>query len=843
MIKLKLLRRTLYIIAICIFSLFSVSKSYAAITLPSLFTNGVILQQNSNASVWGWATAGNTITIRPSWNNQTYTAIADTEGNWKTKIETPAGSNTAYTITFSDNMNNDKTISNVLVGEVWICAGQSNMEVTVSGANNPTEEAKDANYSNIRVFKVPFSTSLTPLKDVTASWVSPTSSTVYSFGAIPFFFSRYLYKYLNIPVGILHAAKGSSSQEAWLSEENIQGAEYAEKLLSEARNGNPIEQAQQIPTGLYNAMFKPLVPFTIRGVAWYQGERNYLHPDEYKLLLDNFINSWRADLEQPNLPFLITQLSGYSGYNNEGWISVQETQYKISQKYSNIATVMTYDIGDSLNVHPTNKQDVALRMCIAVKKMIYGENIVAQGPSVKKVTLNGSKVGLSYKDVGTGLALKTGYTKINNFMLAGSNRVFYNATATIQGTDSIELSSSSVSIPKYVRYAYKNYNSFVNLYNSAGLPAVPFRTDPDTTVTLISTQSGDWYSTSTWGGAGIPTKDDNVTISTGHTVTNYATTTTTKDLCKTLIVNGTLLTGNKNKSYNCTINVYGPIVCNGIINLGEALKGAYLTFKNKAGLTGTGTAVFGGINLAVSFTDCLIDLPSVTTSSSLSITESASKFIIGAGTSVTGYALSPSSSAGQFENYGYYEIYGKVTYNNVYLCNSYTGTAKATITVKGSGELKATTTITPVRAGSTITGIGGSGCVLTVESGGKLNFPSGKDPIQFTVSTNANYDPKLVIKYYKGSILNGVTKSDDQISAINEVVSPTEQVYYDFSTKTLVFSNLVSNLKIYNVMGQQIYNYCKFTQNIVVPETSKGIYIVKFTDASGKNETLKIYVR
>lgn len=642
MILLELFRRYVNAISFSVFLLFTVTHSYASITLPSLFSNGAVLQQNTNVSIWGWATAGQTITIRPSWGNQVYTAIVDSEGNWKTKIATPTGSNTAYTITLTDNLSNVKNINNVLIGEVWICSGQSNMEITVSGANNPAEEAKDANYPNIRFFKVPFSTSLTPLKDITASWKSPTESTVYGFGAIPFFFSRYLYKYLNIPVGILYTVRANSSQEAWLSEDNIQGAEYAEKILSETRNSNPPDQAERIPTGLFNAMFKPVVPFTVRGVAWYQGEANYLHPDEYKIFSYNFINSWRKELEQPELFFLVTQLSGYSPIKNDGWLSVQETQYKLSQKYTNVATIMTYDIGDSLNIHPLNKQDVALRMFMAVRNKILGENIVAQGPSVKKVAIKDSKVGLKYKDVGDGLVLKAGYTRANNFMLAGLDRVFYDAIATIEGIDSVELYSPIVSMPKYVRYAYKNYNSCVNLYNSAGLPAVPFRTDPDSTLTFISTQSGDWDSISTWGWAGIPTKTDNVLISKGHTVTNYATTSITRELCKQLTVNGTFLVGNIDKYSNYTINVYAPIVCNGKIDLGTASKGAFIWFKDKAGLTGTGTAVFGGLNLDSSYADCLINLPSVITSSLLSITESASKIIIGSGTTMTGYTLSTS---------------------------------------------------------------------------------------------------------------------------------------------------------------------------------------------------------
>jgi len=820
----------------------AISGANASITLPALFSDGVVLQQNTEVSVWGWSSKGRIISVTPSWNNQTYTATADTEGYWRTKIATTVGGNTSYSITISDNGGNTKKVNDVLIGEVWLCSGQSNMEMLVREANNSNEEAKDANYPYIKIFKVPFNASFNPQKDIVAKWVSPTPETILNsyFGAIPFFFSRDLYKSLNIPIGIIHAAKGSANQETWLSEDNIVGAEYAENVLKEAREGNMPEREQHVATLLYNGMFKPLVPYTVKGVCWYQGERNHVQPEEYKLLLDNFINSWREELEQPEMPFLITQLSGYSGYSNDGWTSVQETQYNISQKYSNIFTVMSYDVGDSLNVHPTNKQDVSYRLCLAARKMVYGENILAQGPSVKNITINGSTIGLSYKDVGNGLVIKDGFTKINNFMLAGSDNTFYNADAVIVGTDSITVSCSKVPAPKYIRYAYKNYNSDVNLYNSGGLPAVPFRTDA--TRMLISTQSGDWYDASTWGGIGVPGKNDNVTITNGHTVTNYVDKATTKDLCKALTVEGNLFIASTNKSYNYITNVYGPVICNGTIDLGSGLRGAYLTFKDKAGLSGTGSANLGGLTLASAYTNCIISLPSVVLNSSLTITTSASKIIIDSNTNISGYAFSPSSSAGQQDNYGYYDVYGKATFNYVYLCNSFSGTAKAKINIKEGGELKATTDITPMRNGSSIKGIGGSGCVFSVEEGAELNYPTTKDPVQYTESTNSNYDKNLVIHYYKGSIINGKVKDSEEISSITDVTDIDSIVYYDCLNKNLVFVYPVKSLRIYNTVGLQTFSSENPSQIITLPETCKDVCIVQIMNQDDEIQSLKILV-
>lgn len=184
-----------------------------------------------------------------------------------------------------------------------------------------------------------------------------------------------------------------------------------------------------------------------------------------------------------------------------------------------------------------------------------------------------------------------------------------------------------------------------------------------------------------------------------------------------------------------------------------------------------------------------------------------------------------------------------MTFDNVYLCNNYAGIAKSNLTVKDGGELRVSTAFTPVRAGVTVTGIGGSGCVLTVENGGKLTFPVNGDPIQYTISANVNYDPKLVVKFNKGSVINGITKLNDQISAIDEIVSLNKKISYYFSNNKLVFFSPVSNLKIFNIMGQQICNCDTFTQNIDLPETCSGICIIKFTDSIKESKTVKIIVK
>ena len=530
----------------------------AAISLPALFGNGMVLQQNSNVAVWGTSDPGQNVTIKTSWDNSTYSTVADQSGNWKTKVSTPAAGG-PYNINFTDSKSNSIQLNSVWIGDVWICSGQSNMTLDVN--YDPDYAAGDPNngeYPQIHYYGSPFT-----------SWTSPTSSTYTTgFSPIPFFFARNLYNHLKIPIGIIRISYGNSNQEAWLSEPNLAGAETSLKALQDIKNGSTAYLYPRTPMLLHDRYLKPLLPFTIKGVCWYQGESNIYYPDDYVILLNNFIKSWRTELEQPDLPFLITQIAGYG--NSYGWPRVQESQYKVPLKYNNVYTVMNYDLGDSAQIHPTNKHDIAFRLCRAAQKYVYKEDsVLAQGPVVRNISFNGQKVGISFNNAGKGLYVKNNDLAINNFLVSGNNKVFYPADARLITKDSVELTNAQVTNPKYMRYAFKAFNKNVNLYNSAGLPVVPFRTD--STTNFVSTQSGDWYNPSTWGGVGVPNMDDNVTISTGHTVTSFinSTNAVSVDLCKSLTVNGILQISNL-QSAAYTVNVYDRIGCNGSIEIGRA---------------------------------------------------------------------------------------------------------------------------------------------------------------------------------------------------------------------------------------------------------------------------------
>lgn len=468
------MKQALFLIFI---ALFVVNFSYSEIKLASIFGNNMVLQRNSEVKIWGKANVGQQLTITSSWNKDNITATTDENGKWIAKIKTTEAGG-PYVITILSGKEK-LSVENIMLGEVWICSGQSNMVINLKNVMNANSEIRDSNYPQIHFFRVPQNVSLSPISDVDAVWESPDPYNSASYSAVAFFFARELYHQLKVPIGIIHSAYGSSTQEAWLSEECISEVSYAKDLLKSAREGklNSNIKMQKIPTGLYNAMFKPLVPFTVKGVCWYQGESNAQHPNDYELLLNNFVKSWRAELENPQLPFIICQISGYRSPMKAGWTAVQEIQYKISEKQEHIATVMTYDIGDSANIHPKNKQDVGARIARAALRLAYGENITAQGPVLEKFQFVANKALLSFTNTAHGLTLKNSAKTVHNFMLAGEDKVFYSAEASITSPSTIEVSCSKVLQPKYIRFAFESFNDNVNLYNSEGLPAVPFRTD------------------------------------------------------------------------------------------------------------------------------------------------------------------------------------------------------------------------------------------------------------------------------------------------------------------------------------------------------------------------------
>lgn len=447
-----------------------------------LFSDDMILQRESQVPIWGLASPNEKVTILSSWNNRTASTKADNQGNWIVKIETPlAGGPYEINISSGDSVLN---YSNVLIGEVWIASGQSNMQMALyGGGKEPVFGSIDmiaqANNSNIRLFTVRHRSSETPKKDLNGKWLVSSPSNVSGFSAVAYSFANYLNKVLDIPIGIIHSSWGGSPAEAWTDQKTLNN--IFEK--SEIRNRHKDKAIHHNPSGLFNAMINPLIPFKIRGAIWYQGESNVVRANNYTKLMNNMIDGWRSQWNQGSFPFYFVQIApnGAGGNTNKtSQAFLREAQLMTMLQTENTGMVVTLDIGSEYTVHPPEKILVGKRLAYwALVKDYKLGGISFSGPVYKSLDIKGHKVIVNFDYAQNGI---TSYNKpIVGFEIAGSNKVFYKANAkVIRGyglnRSKLEVSSDSVKNPEAVRYGWKNY-LIGNLYNSQGLPASSFRSD------------------------------------------------------------------------------------------------------------------------------------------------------------------------------------------------------------------------------------------------------------------------------------------------------------------------------------------------------------------------------
>jgi len=447
-----------------------------------LFSDDMILQRESQVPIWGLASPNEKVTILSSWNNRTASTKADNQGNWIVKIETPlAGGPYEINISSGDSVLN---YSNVLIGEVWIASGQSNMQMALyGGGKEPVFGSIDmiaqANNSNIRLFTVRHRSSETPKKDLNGKWLVSSPSNVSGFSAVAYSFANYLNKVLDIPIGIIHSSWGGSPAEAWTDQKTLNN--IFEK--SEIRNRHKDKAIHHNPSGLFNAMINPLIPFKIRGAIWYQGESNVGRANNYTKLMNNMIDGWRSQWNQGSFPFYFVQIApnGAGGNTNKtSQAFLREAQLMTMLQTENTGMVVTLDIGSEYTVHPPEKILVGKRLAYwALVKDYKLGGISFSGPVYKSLDIKGHKVIVNFDYAQNGI---TSYNKpIVGFEIAGSNKVFYKANAkVIRGyglnRSKLEVSSDSVKNPEAVRYGWKNY-LIGNLYNSEGLPASSFRSD------------------------------------------------------------------------------------------------------------------------------------------------------------------------------------------------------------------------------------------------------------------------------------------------------------------------------------------------------------------------------
>ncbi len=470
-------------------ALAGVRSAQAEIKLPKLFGDHMVLQRQTEANLWGWAAAGEEVKI--SLGEATATTKADDAGKWKAKLKTPAAGG-PFELKFKGT--NEITLKDVYVGEVWIASGQSNMEWSVAQSANPQEEAQSANHPLIRMIKVQKVPAETPVDDIpvdpgtvkttpTSGWAVCSPETVPSFSACGYFFARHLQKELNVPVGIINTSWGGTVCEAWASKEalaEVPSLKYmAERAVKvDAGKGNPNQ-----PAVLYNGMIAPVIPFSMRGAIWYQGESNVSRADEYRTLFPAMISDWRKRFGQGEFPFLYVQLAPYKyGTSDPRQLAeLWDAQVK-TLSLPNTGMCVTTDITNISDIHPKNKQDVGKRLALwALANTYEKKDLVFSGPLFDSQEIEGAKIRLKFKHVGGGLTAKDD-KPLTHFQIAGENEEFVDAKATIEG-DNIVVSSDSVQKPVAIRFAW-NSTAEPNLFNKAGLPASPFRTDNWTLITV-----------------------------------------------------------------------------------------------------------------------------------------------------------------------------------------------------------------------------------------------------------------------------------------------------------------------------------------------------------------------
>lgn len=467
-------RLFIYFSAIVMLMAVSVLTLEAEVKLSAIFSDNMVLQQQTNAAFWGKASPGSTVTVRPSWNNKTYSARTDKEGNWKLKVATPSAGG-PYSVTVSQG--NTITLRNVLVGEVWVCSGQSNMEMPMKGyMNQPITGSNEyiATSSNekIRLITVPRLTSLTPVDDFTGSWVLCEPENVAQFSATAYFFGLMLNRALDVPVGLICTAWGGTRIEPWISEAGLKNFDWV-KLPDKTQKQENL--SPQTPTVLFNGMIHPIAGFGIRGAIWYQGESNRNEPSQYEKLMPGLAQNWRSVWDMGDFPLYYVQIAPFD-YGPFGLNSafLREAQLKASTAISNLGMACIMDTGEKDCIHPANKKAAGDRLAYLALVKTYGKKgFAAEGPVLKEMKIEGNQVKLTFDNAQNGL---TSFGKpLNCFEIAGGNKRFVPATAFFTNSG-ITLFSPYVNEPVAVRYAFKDF-IIGDLFNIEGLPASSFRTD------------------------------------------------------------------------------------------------------------------------------------------------------------------------------------------------------------------------------------------------------------------------------------------------------------------------------------------------------------------------------
>ena len=454
------------LLLICV--LLAATTTWADVRLPKIIGDHMVLQQKLPVSVWGWADPGEKVTV--TLGQSKVATMADAGGKWIAVCDAmEAGGPCEMTVAG----NNTITVKDVLVGEVWVCSGQSNMAMSVSGANNPQEEIAAADYPNIRLFTVGNRIAASPQDDCNGAWAACSPKTVGGFSATAYFFGRHLHKEVSVPVGLINTSWGGTVAEAWTSHEGLLGEADFAPILQRAATFNP-ENPNQASV-LHNGMIRPLTALAIRGAIWYQGESNVSRAAQYQKLFPAMITDWRTQWGLGDFPFLFVQLAPfrYGGQDPRNCAELWEAQ-RLTLSLANTGMAVTTDIGNVTDIHPKNKQEVGRRLALWALAKTHGKDLVYSGPLYESMSAEDGKIRVKFQHVGGGLVAKDDQP-LGYFTIAAADGKFVPATAAIDG-DTVVVHSEEVAEPVAVRFAWRD-DAEPNLFNKEGLPASPFRTD------------------------------------------------------------------------------------------------------------------------------------------------------------------------------------------------------------------------------------------------------------------------------------------------------------------------------------------------------------------------------
>ena len=449
-------------------SAFSLS---ANVVLPNIFGSGMVLQQRTEVKIWGWGKPGEEVVVTVTWGTDTVRTKVDNQSRWQVKLRTPSAGG-PYSITIKGY--NTIVLEDVLIGEVWLCSGQSNMEWSARmKINNADEEAKKADYPQIRFYSVMHRTAEGPQLDVAGSgWSRCNPQTMYDFSAIAYFFGKKLHQDLGgVPIGLVNSSWGGTTAEIWTNPKYIEDDTL---LKTQSQKLQPVPWGPHEPGRAYYAMIEPLKNYKLAGALWYQGESNTINGFTYAQLLSALVRSWRDDWGY-EFPFYYVQIAPWKYEKPYEGAIVRDAQRRALQLVPNSGMVVVSDIGDIENIHPSNKQEVGLRLANMALKNTYKKHYQEVfGPLYKSHKIINEEIEITFDHAEHGLAVKGGGSP-THFEVAGADKHYVPAQATIKGSK-VVVKASTVKLPKYVRFGWDNVAE-PNLFNKEGLPASTFTTE------------------------------------------------------------------------------------------------------------------------------------------------------------------------------------------------------------------------------------------------------------------------------------------------------------------------------------------------------------------------------